>query len=359
MTHLDSDHRPLVVTSDPALLDDLLRLCAAAGVTPEVTATVEQARRSWLTASCVVVAADRLDSLAGSVDRRDRVIVVSARAPDTTAWARAVELGAEGLHVLPTDEAPVVELLSASSERADHDAVCVSVVGGVGGAGASTLAAALAISAARQEWSSLLVDADPLGGGIDLAVGSEDARGLRWPDLTATRGRVSGDSLRQVLPRLSGLSVLSWDRGDLEAIPPESMRSVLAAGRRSHHVMVVDTPRCFDAAAEEALVRSECALLVVPAEVRAIAAAKRVLARLRPLCGDVRLVVREPGPTRLRAHDVAETLALPLQTVVRTDRRLAELVDDGLGPLARRRSALASVCSGLLDDLGLPEATAA
>lgn len=355
----DSDQRPLVVTSDPALLDDLLRLCAAAGVTPEVTATGEQARRSWPTASCVIAAADRLDELAGTVDRRDRVVVVSPRPPDTTTWARAVDLGAEALHVLPADEASIVELLAASTEQADHDAVCVAVVGGAGGAGASTLAAALAISAARREWSSLLVDADPLGGGIDLAVGSEDARGLRWPDLTATRGRVSGDSLRQVLPRVAGLSVLSWDRGDLDAIPPESMRSVLAAGRRGHHLMVVDTPRCLDAAAEEVLVRSGHALLVVPAEVRGIAAAKRVLARVRPLCGDVRLVVREPGPTRLRAHDVAETLALPLQIVVRTERRLAELVDDGLGPLARRRSALTSACAAVLDDLGLPEATAA
>lgn len=356
MTQTDSDPRPLVVTSDPAVLDDLLRLCAAAGVTPEVAADAAQARRSWPTASCVVVAADRLASLVRAVDRRDGVLIVAPGAADANLWRHAVELGAEGVFALPEDEPSVVELLSASTERADHDAAVVAVIGGTGGAGASTLAAATAISVARRRRSALLVDADPLGGGIDMVVGSEDARGLRWPDLAATHGRVSGDSLRQVLPRLSGLSVLSWSRGDagdLEAIPRESMRSVLAAGRRSHDAIVVDLPRRLDDAAEEALVRATCLLLVVPAEVRAIAAAQRVLAQVRPLCADVRLVVRGPGPTGLAAGTVAETMRLPLLTSVRTDRKLAELVDDGVGPLARRRTALASACAIVLDELGL------
>ncbi|MGH3360524.1 MAG: septum site-determining protein Ssd, partial [Nocardioidaceae bacterium] len=235
----------------------------------------------------------------------------------------------------------------------------VGVVGGCGGAGASTLASALAVSAARQRRPALLVDADPLGGGIDMVVGSEDARGLRWPDLAATHGRVSGDSLRQVLPRMSDLGVLSWDRGDLVSIPRESMRSVLSAGRRSHDAIIVDVPRRLDAAAEEALVCATCVLLVVPAEIRAIAAAQRVLAQIRPLCADVRLVVREPGPNRLGSEVVADTMALPLLASIRTDRRVSELIDDGLGPLARRRTPLAGTCSVILDGLGLLRAAVA
>ncbi|MGH3360441.1 MAG: septum site-determining protein Ssd, partial [Nocardioidaceae bacterium] len=125
MTLTHTDARPLVVTSDASLLDDLLRLCAAAGVTPEVAADAAQARRSWSTASCVVVGGDDLAPLIGTVDRRDGVVITAVGPADTELWARAVELGAEGVYLLPDDESPVVELLAASSERADHDAAVV------------------------------------------------------------------------------------------------------------------------------------------------------------------------------------------------------------------------------------------
>lgn len=359
MTHTDGAGRPLIVTADSARRDGLLRLCAAVGVTPDVAADVAAARRAWPAASCVVVGTDCLGLLVGAVDRRDGIAIIAPDAPaDTAQWANAVAIGAEGMYALPDDEAAIVELLASSADRGDRDAVVLGVVGGSGGCGASTVAAALAISAARQHIAALLVDADPLGGGIDILVGNEDARGLRWPDLAATQGRVNGESLRQVLPRASDLSVLSWDRGDLDTIPPESMHSVLSAGRRSHDLVVVDVPRHLDAAAEEAVGRANCLLLVVSAEIRAIAAAQRVLARLRPHCGDIRLVVRGPGPTGLGADVVAGTLAVPLAATLRADRKLAELVDDGLGPLARRRSPLASTCSVILDRLGLLQAAA-
>src|SRR3712207_8052527 len=45
--------RPLIVTADASLLDDLLRLAAAAGVEPEVAADAGAARRSWSTATAV------------------------------------------------------------------------------------------------------------------------------------------------------------------------------------------------------------------------------------------------------------------------------------------------------------------
>ena len=58
----------------------------------------------------------------------------------------------------------------------------VAVVGGCGGAGASVLAAALAVTAVRHGGRALLVDCDPLGGGLDLVLGAEHVAGLRWPD---------------------------------------------------------------------------------------------------------------------------------------------------------------------------------
>ena len=46
--------RPLLVTSDPDLLDELLRLCAAAGTEAEVAHDIAAARLSWSTPPLVV-----------------------------------------------------------------------------------------------------------------------------------------------------------------------------------------------------------------------------------------------------------------------------------------------------------------
>ena len=359
MTFTQVPARPLVVVSDPSMLDEMLRLCAAAGVTPEIASDASQARHSWSTATCVVVDTAHVSDLAGSTDRRTGVVIVSAGAVETTVWEHAVALGAEGVFVLPDEESVLVETLSTSIEADRADGIVICVLGGTGGAGASTLAAGLAVTLARDGQSTMLVDADPLGRGIDMVVGAEDARGVRWQDLASTHGRVSGASLRQALPRSADLSVLSFGHAEAEVIPGDSMRSVLAAGRRSHDVVIVDLPRYFDDAAREAAMRATSTLLLVPAEIAAIASAQRVLTRLHPLCSEIRLVVRGPGPAGLSTDTVASTMALPLAATIRTDRKVAEFVDNGLGPLARRRLPLARECANVLASLGLADRAAA
>ena len=55
----------------------------------------------------------------------------------------------------------------------------IVVVGARGGAGASSLAVALAQSSAQEGKRTVLLDADELGGGIDLVLGAEGHRGVR------------------------------------------------------------------------------------------------------------------------------------------------------------------------------------
>ena len=62
---------------------------------------------------------------------------------------------------------------------------------------------------------AVLVDGDPLGGGIDLVLGGEDVPGVRWPDLAGARGRVPPADLAAALPEVDALHVLSWDRSDV------------------------------------------------------------------------------------------------------------------------------------------------
>ncbi|MCX9191408.1 hypothetical protein C3Y87_08270 [Carbonactinospora thermoautotrophica] len=343
--------RPLVVTADRALLDDVLRLAAAAAVEPDVAHDVSQARKRWAAASVVVVGDDLCEALAeAALPRRDNVVLIGSDLDDGDIWRRAVRLGAGDVIFLPDSERWLVERFADSLEGNARDAVTVCVLGGRGGAGASTLAAALAVTSARQGRRTLLLDGDPLGGGIDLLLGCEDLHGLRWPDLAAARGRLSGAALRDALPQSGGLTVLAWDRGDITSIPVESMQAVLAAAQRGNDLVVVDLPRYLDAAAEEALSRATVTLLVVPAEVRATAAAARVLGMARMITEDIRVVVRGPAPARLPADVVATTVGAPLAGEMRPEPGLAAALERG-DPPGRRRGPLSEFCRSFLETL--------
>ncbi len=340
---------PLVATADEVLLDDVLRLCAGAAVTPDVAADLTDTRRLWRSAGLVIVGQDLAEMLAAvDVPRRDGVIVVTRRSDDASVWQTAVRVRAEQVVVLPADERRLAERIADTVDATSGRAVTIAVIGGRGGAGSSLLAAALAVSAGRSGRRTLLVDADPLGGGIDLAVGGEDAQGLRWPDLAGTTGRVSAAALRSALPEVSGIAVLSWDRGDRLEIPPECMRTVLAAGQRGCDLVVVDLPRRIDGAAAEAVAGAGLTALVVPAEVRAVASAGRVREQLRRLSGDVRLVPRLPGPSGITSRWMSDTLDLAVLCEVRTDHRTARDVEEGFGPVRRSRGSLLRGCEEIL-----------
>jgi secretion/DNA translocation related CpaE-like protein len=337
----------LLATADELLLDDLLRLAAAAEVTPQVEADLLGVRRCWQTASLVVVGADLADPLARTQPvRRPGVVLVGADPDDAQVYRRAVAIGAEQVFLLPDQETALSDKFADTVDGAVRSAITLAFVGGCGGAGATTLAAAVAVTGTRRGLRTMLVDGDPLGGGIDLALGSETGRGVRWPELVGAAGRVSAAALRSALPLIDGLAVLSWDRSDVVSLPPEAMRSVLGAAQRSSDLVVVDLPRRSDPAVEEALVRATSTLLVVPRDVRSCAAAARVSGQLELMANDLRVVAREPALGRLSAVDVAEYLELPLAAQLRFDPDLPGLMDKGRfdpeprGPLGRAAAEL-------------------
>ena len=351
--------RPLVITSDPDLLDDLVRLALTAGTEVEVAPDAGSGRRSWSAAAAVVVGRDAAEACARArLPRRPGVVLIGDDLDEAGIWQLGVEVGAEHVVFLPDGEAWLVEMLAESVEPVRFAGELVAVVGGRGGAGATTLAAALAVTSARLGHRTLLVDADPLGGGIDLVFGGESDPGVRWPDLGATRGRVPGSALTGALPRMSGLSVLSWDRGEVLRVPPEAMETVLEAGRRSSELVVADLPRTLDDASRIVLSLASLVLLVVPAEVRAAAAATRVATQLAPLCADLRLVVRGPSPSGLGADEIARALGLPLVGSLRAEPQLELALERGEPPARRSRSPLGVLCEGLLHEL-LPTQRAA
>lgn len=347
----------LAVTRDVDLADSIARIAAAAGVGVQVTSDLDILRREAGAASLVLIGDDMAMSviLTGVVAHRAGVLLVGLDLDDGSIWRRGMEVGAEEVLFLPDAERYLAQRLADVAEGTPARGVRLCVVGGRGGAGASTLSAAIAVTAARAGLAAMLVDADPLGGGIDLVLGDEEAAGMRWPALVDTHGRLSGQALRAELPRAdasgtSELAVLSWDRGDILTVPPEAMRAVLDAGGRAHDLVVVDLPRHRTAAADEALGGSTRTIVVVPAEVRAVAAAARVVGGLRKVTSNIGLVVRGPAPSGLPAEAVAASLHIELLGEIAAERHLDVMLDRGQAP-PRRRGPLGALCAELVADV--------
>jgi secretion/DNA translocation related CpaE-like protein len=351
----------LLVTEDVELTDDLLRLCAAAGAEAEVVHGGPVPPGSWERAPLIVVGDDRARARPRAADwpgRRPGVVLIGRDLDDHTVWARGVALGVEQVLHLPGDEPWLAERIADAVEPAGDPALTIGVLAGRGGAGASSLACALAVTAARQGRRTTLVDGDPLGGGLDMLFGGERAPGRRWPAFAAARGRLPGTALEESLPRLHGLSLLSWDRSDTVPLPGEAMRSVLTAARRGGGVVVLDLPRTADDAVTEALSQTDLGLLVVPGELRAVAAARTVVATAGVLVRDLRVVARPTGTGSLTGAEVARLLGLPLAGELPDEPGLMAAADVGEPPGSDERGVLARFATTLLRH-ALPAAEAA
>jgi hypothetical protein len=169
---------------------------------------------------------------------------------------------------------------------------------------------------------------------------------------------LSAQTLLAELPERRGLTVVSSDRGELSEIPQEAARAVVSAGRRACDLLVLDVPRHLDPAGDEALSQAMCALLVVPTEVRAVAAAARVAASLTTVSADVRAVARVTS-RGLSGTEVAAALNLPLALELPAEPRLAERLERGDPPGVDAGGSLAVACHQLLGDLGVQPRSAA
>ncbi|CUR60569.1 Septum site determining protein [metagenome] len=333
---------PLIVTRDDVLLEELLRLCAAAGVVPEVAVDAHAALRSWSGPPLVLLGSDVVADLAAlTPQRRDGVHVVASADAAPDLLRLALRLGAETVAELPRAEAQVIEALSDLGERAP--ALTVGVVAGSGGAGASTFACALAQLAAVAG-PTVLIDLDPWGAGLDRLLGCESDPGARWQDLGHTEGRLGARALREALPGRGGLGVLTWAPDETVSLPSVGAREAFAAAQRGHRTMVIDLPRLQDPIVEDVVARCDHLFVVVHASLTGVAAAGRVCGRWGR-AGATSLVVRRPG---LGVAEVSEVLGLPVSAELGTQRGLAEAVDLGVGPIRSRRGPLARAATAAL-----------
>ncbi|MDV6011357.1 septum site-determining protein Ssd [Haloechinothrix sp. LS1_15] len=365
--------RPLVVVDDEDQLDQVLRLAASVGCELERAVDLDAARSRFRDAPLLILDEAALPrcltrqvmpgtsgppGAAGTSRAEGTVVLICRDEPSPETWQQAFRVGAEQVLRLPDDESCLVAVLAdAADGPGAGDGTVVAVVGGRGGAGASVLSSAVALTACHTGRDALLVDCDALAGGIDLVLGAELDSGSRWPELNLGSGRVSMRALRDALPRFSHdggeLAVLSCGR-DGGGPSEDGVAAVLEAGRRAGRTVVCDLPRRPDPACRRVVELADLVCVVIPAEVRACTSAQQVLGWLRELTDRLGLVVRGPAPEALPAQEIADVLELPLVTAMRAEPRLAAALERGQfrprprGPLAT--GARAVLCA-------LPEAS--
>lgn len=345
---VDRVDRPdvLLLTSDPVLRDGVLRLVAVAGRGAETGPDPAAARGAWADSATVVLGADLLAFARESVlPRRTSVLVVAAHEPEPEVWAGALALGAEAVLVLPDDEGELVALLAAPVRPAVR-ALTVGVVGGSGGAGASVLSGALALSCARRGSSVVLIDADPGSGGLDLLLAAEDEPGARWPDLRAVTGSLAPDALLRALPSVHGVHLLSAAR---DPDPPGGSRPlgpVVEAARAGADVVLLDLPRGRPEVLDLLVPRCDRLLVVVTADVRGAASARALLPSLAATAAP-QLVVRRRARGGCDVDELAAWIGAPVAAELDDDPRATARIDLGDPPGASPRSRLARTCDGL------------
>ena len=182
--------RIALLTQLPSLIDQCAALADGIGVTLAVASPMTG---GWQDAALVLLGEDVSDPPGGI---SAPTVLIAAEDPSTAsrtsadAFAAAARLGADHVAILPAAAEWLVQRMIAAVEPPVAPATTVGVVPGCGGAGATMLAAALAVEGQRIGLRTVLVDGDPLGGGIDLVLGAESTR--RAP--LARAGRLEGQS---------------------------------------------------------------------------------------------------------------------------------------------------------------------
>ncbi|XAS66828.1 septum site-determining protein Ssd [Micrococcaceae bacterium Sec5.7] len=340
----------LLVTGFDFLRGEVERIVAAAGGQLRVVADVAEAAQFWDTAAAVLVGSDVREL---PPRRRAPAVLVGLSGEGDSLWHLAAALGAERVAVLPDAAAWLAEYLSRSRSP-EAGGLVLGVTGGCGGAGATTAAIWIAQAAAGLGARVLLVDGDPWGGGLELALAAEESPGLRWPDLSDASGSIDPEQLSDALPVAGGFSFLSWpgSRDRPATVDSATVGGVLDAARRGYELVVVDIGRGTEPLRNFAW---DCdrILVVAPAQLKAAVASARLLQELPPV--ETALVVRGKAGAALDGSLIADSVGLPLHGVMPEVRGAAAATELGrLLELGKRRGVrrfAASVLDLLVGDL--------
>lgn len=320
----DGAAETLLVTGSEVLRGEVERIVAAAGRQLSSVSDVVEAAPYWDAAGAVLVGSDVPEL---PYRRRAPAVVVGLSGEGDSLWQLAAAMGAERVAVLPEGGPWLAEYLSRY-HAPDPGGHVLGVVGGCGGAGATTAAIWLAQAAARHGARVLLIDGDPWGGGLELALSAEEEAGLRWPDLADASGSIDPDQLQEALPDVGGFSFLSWpgNRERPAAVDAAAVSAVLDAARRAYELVLLDIGRGREVVRTFAW---ECdrVLVVLPAQLRAAVAAARLMPELPPV--ETSLAVRVKPGAAADYELISRSVGAPVQSILPEIRGTAAATELG------------------------------
>ena len=262
---------------------------------------------------------------------------VTAGAPvDPAVWRAVGERGLAGVVELPQGGPWLAQRLQARQADAEPLGPALVVLSAVGGAGASTTAAALAVLAA-EGGPVVAVDGDPGPAGLESLLGLVDAP-PHLPRFAAARGRLTAGDLAG-LPMAEGVRLLGW-----AGQPPEGsgwsgcLPALLPACRAAGGTAVIDVGTRLELL--PLLPGDAHAVLVAPARLRAVAVATHVLADVQSRFARTTVLLRDVGgraaPMTWARHWRGQEVLL-----LEHDPRAVDDENHGRPPGTRRRSSTA------------------
>lgn len=242
--------------------------------------------------------------------------------------------------MLPAEAASLLKALgelalrtprSAGSSTVAGAGVVLTFIGAAGGAGTSTLAAAVARTLAGKVASGsgdgldpVLVDGQRYSGGLDLLLGVEDSVGARWDDIQIGDGNVERGTFVRALPRTTdGIAVLTHSRSILPA-QIEDVSDEDAALERAVAVLGTGGVTVVDTSPGGQMMRSDHTFIVTPAEVRAAASAALIAAQCRANSVPASVVLRHRAWSGISADDMAHVTKAEVIAEIPTLRSLTK-----------------------------------
>ncbi len=248
---------------------------------------------------------------------------------------------------LSTGRTPRVAPVPAAPDAGPMRTSVVVVLGASGGAGASTLAAAIAVRGRHAERPVVAVDLRPFGGGLDVSFGNEQEPGLRWDDLVGIDGGADGAAIIARLPRAEGVPVLSFGREALARPEVGVVAAVLTSLTESDRLVVIDAS-AESPYVEAALAVATIVLVVGGTGVGQLAGVCVVGQWAAQQCSHVMVCLRGSDPAGEVAELLESVTGLEVLACVADDRRTRADLVHGVAPGSRGRGPVAAVADACL-----------
>ena len=312
----------LLITSDDRVVSEFKTIAA---VTQTHLVIASEPTKSEIDLAYRVFVSQELSEI--DVDHSEVVLVVIG-ATNTQTWSSALRLSAKHVATIPESRDWLIENLS---EPHLSKGLSVAIVPATGGAGASLLSCGLAFHARQVFTDVALVDLDQSSASLDITFGLENQSGMRWHDFSELSGSISGSDIYRSLPSRDRVGLLTHGQlNSAETSIPSNL--ILEKLKEACDLVIIDFPKTSDKCFSFNAI-SDCDLVLVAttATVRGCASAKRSIAGLAGYANSIELVVRNVPGSNLDSMQIAELLNTPLASVINTDVRIVEQIEQGFG----------------------------